>query len=389
MHERILFVDDEPNVLAAFRRQLRTQFQIETANSGPEALDRIAIEEPFAIIISDLRMPGMDGVQFLTKAKGLSPDSIRILLTGHADLNTAIEAVNNGHIFRFLTKPCPPDVLASVLQAGLEQHRLVTCEHELLAKTLNRSVQLLTEILSLASPTAFSQAIRLRKIVERVVSTLGLANAWQYELAATLSQIGYIALPPALIEKLANHEPLSPTEERLFASHPIIGYRLLGNIPRLEIVASMIKDQNLPFGSFPSPDYLHPPEVSQGAQLLKVALGYEQLEAKGLEHSAILQQMRCQPEQYHPKMVTALGEDPILQGRWALALATLETTQPGMVMNENVVTRDGRVIVPKGFEINDLAIERLRLAAQENELVEPFRVFVALGPKSDDEDDAA
>jgi response regulator RpfG family c-di-GMP phosphodiesterase len=386
MTETILFVDDEPNVLAAFRRQFHTQFQITTATGGQEALAMITLVDPFAVIVSDLRMPGMDGVQFLAKARNLTPESTRILLTGHADLATAIDAVNDGYIFRFLTKPCSPEILASALWSGLEQYRLITSERELLEKTLSKSVQLLTEIISLASPAAFSRAVRLRKIVMRIVSNLKLANAWQYELATTLSQIGCIALPPALVEKLATHQPLSKTDERLFDSHPMIGYRLLESIPRLGAIAGMIRGQNEPFASYSDTDRSQTLEVVQGAQLLKVALGYEQLAANQTEeHIVIVRFMGIQVNNYNPKMVAALGDAPILEDDWTMALVNLETVQPGMIANEEITTRDGKTIVPKGFEINALILERLHLAAQGSSVVEPFRVLVAQEPKSEEE----
>ena len=160
MTEKILCVDDEPNVLQACRRQLRKRFHIETADGGEQALQAIAGQDPYAVIVSDMRMPGMDGIQFLARAKELTPNSVRIMLTGNSDQQTAIEAVNEGNIFRFLTKPCPAESLAKAIAAGVEQYRLVTAEKELLEKTLRGSIKVLTEVLSLVNPTAFGRAAR-------------------------------------------------------------------------------------------------------------------------------------------------------------------------------------------------------------------------------------
>src|SRR5208283_567097 len=134
--EKILLVDDEPRVVQALQRALRSEFHIEIAG-GPEAgLQVLARDGPFAVVVSDLRMPVMDGIQFLSRVKAASPDSIRVMLSGQADLNAAIAAVNEGNIFRFLTKPCPPATLGRVLEAALEQYRLITAERELLQNTL-------------------------------------------------------------------------------------------------------------------------------------------------------------------------------------------------------------------------------------------------------------
>ena len=136
MCTKILIVDDDKNFLDSLHRSLRQRYDIVTAGSPAEGLHALNSGETFAVVVSDLAMPGMDGIAFLTKAKEISPLSVRIMLTGHGDLDAAMSAVNNGNIFRFLTKPCPAESLQSALDAGLEQYRLVTAEKELLQKTL-------------------------------------------------------------------------------------------------------------------------------------------------------------------------------------------------------------------------------------------------------------
>ncbi len=145
--EQILFVDDDQNILNAYCRALRKEFRIETALGGEEGLEMIAGHETYAVIVTDMRMPGMDGIQFLAQVKEQSPDTIRIMLTGNADQQTAIEAVNEGNIFRFLTKPCPAEVLGQVLAEGIQQYRAIKAEKQLLAKTIQGSAQMFTDLL--------------------------------------------------------------------------------------------------------------------------------------------------------------------------------------------------------------------------------------------------
>jgi serine phosphatase RsbU (regulator of sigma subunit) len=128
--DKILFVDDDANLLASFRRQLRKQFQIETAIGGSEGLDLVEQNGPYSVIVSDFRMPHMDGIEFLTRVREIAPDTVRIMLTGNADMQAAIQAVNEGNIFRFLTKPCSADVLGESLNTGIEQYQQVTRERE-------------------------------------------------------------------------------------------------------------------------------------------------------------------------------------------------------------------------------------------------------------------
>ena len=134
MNEKILCVDDEPNILEAYRRTLRKRFELDVACGGEEALQAIAQRGPYAVLVADMRMPGMNGVELLAKVRQIAPLTVRMMLTGNTDLQTAIDAVNQGHIFRFLTKPCSPEDFANALEAGLEQHRLLTAERQLLTQ---------------------------------------------------------------------------------------------------------------------------------------------------------------------------------------------------------------------------------------------------------------
>jgi DNA-binding NtrC family response regulator len=121
--ERILFVDDEECVLDGLKRMLHGEFEVETALSGTKGLATIHLFGPFAVVVSDMRMPVLDGAEFLARVRELSPHSVRMLLTGHNDLTRAIAAVNEGQIFRYLTKPCSKEEMVSAIRLGLVQYR--------------------------------------------------------------------------------------------------------------------------------------------------------------------------------------------------------------------------------------------------------------------------
>jgi CheY-like chemotaxis protein len=131
---KVLFVDDEPLVLDALRRMLHDKFHIYTANSGEKGLASVEQNGPFAVVISDMRMPGMNGAEFLARIRKDAPDTVRMLLTGFTDLDAAIAAVNEGNIFRFLTKPCRKDELVGAINLGLAQYRSTLAEKELMKK---------------------------------------------------------------------------------------------------------------------------------------------------------------------------------------------------------------------------------------------------------------
>jgi serine phosphatase RsbU (regulator of sigma subunit) len=141
LSHKVLIVDDDAKILAAFRRRLRKRFSIETVLGGSEGLDKIKAEGPFAVVVADYCMPRMNGVEFLSKVRKVAPDAVRMMLTGSADLQSAAQAVNEGNIFRFLTKPCSIDALSEALNSGIEEYRRANVEREFNQKTRHRLAQ--------------------------------------------------------------------------------------------------------------------------------------------------------------------------------------------------------------------------------------------------------
>lgn len=215
---RILFVDDDQAVLDSLRRGLHGCYDV-TVALGPEEGLRVFTEEgPFAVVVSDLRMPGMDGVQFLHRIKEQNPLSIGIMLTAHGDLTTAMAAVNEGQIFRFLTKPCPLDCLSRALTAGLEQYRLAAAEKELLRVTLENArlkedVERITRH-DLKSPlTAIISLPQLLRLADNLTDE-------QREMLTCIEDAGYtvlsmVNLSTALFKMERGDYALAPTSVNL------------------------------------------------------------------------------------------------------------------------------------------------------------------------------
>jgi len=304
MNEKILFVDDEPFVLTTYRRNLGKRFHIETASDGEQGLEVIDSQGPFAVIISDLRMPNMGGTQFLYEAKKRAPDSVLVMLTGYADVQTALDSVNLGLFFRFLLKPCPLKTLIKAIEAGIARYQLITAERELLEKTLKGSIEMLIDILDMVNPAAFSRAGRVKVYVRDIAARLQLPNLWQLEIAAMLSQIGCITLPPSLLDKVYATEPLTDEEQKLFFSHPSVGSDLVANIPRLAPIARMIEMQHQPFKTYAmQPSSAQEHEIALGAQVLKMALDLDQLVVSGLPPKAALAELYKRPDKYNPEIM--------------------------------------------------------------------------------------
>jgi len=385
MSERILLVDDEPAVLDGYRRLLHKEFVLHTAVGAGEALEAIAIarEDPFAVIVSDLRMPEMDGVQFLSRVRVVSPETVRIALTGQADIQTAVSAVNEGSLFRFLTKPCEKDVLAKALTAGLVQYRLVIAEKELLEKTLHGSITVLTEVLSLVNPAAFSRAIRIRRYVQHIVRKLQLEAAWRFDVAAMMSQLGCVTLDTETLEAIYAGQRLSPDEQVRFDGHPAVAAKLLSNIPRLEPVARMIAQQDSIATSATDAKALPADAVTLGAQILKVALSYDQLRNGRNSHQESLSRLRLRPEQFERTVVDALDDLDMEERRVEVKSCRISDLECDMILQEDVRTKNGLLVVAKGQVISYPLLIRLRNFWQRQAIAPEIVVHIPRGASED------
>ncbi len=357
MAERILLVDDDSNILDGYRRSLSKEFLMETALGGTHALALATEKGPYAVVISDMRMPGMDGIQLLSQIKAVSPDTIRVMLTGNADMETAINAINEGSIFRFLNKPCSKDVMARTITAALVQYRLVTAEKQLLEQTLSGSLQVLTEVLSLVNPAAFGRAERARRYIHHIVSAMKLGNPWQYEVAAMLSQLGCVTLAPETIEAVYRGETLSPDEQTQYEAHPSVAYALLSKIPRLEPIAWMIEQQNR---RAPTADDSKVPDMRLGAEILRLVLAYEQLIHKGASRNEAAHTLAMQNKNFSPAFFqTLVTLDPNAE-EGETRKCEIESLLTGMIVQEEVHTLAGALVVSKGQEVTPTVIFKLK-----------------------------
>jgi len=377
MPARILFVDDDPNILDAFQRQLRKYFLVHTALGGNEALKAVAAREPFAVIVSDLRMPGMDGIQFLSRVRQIAPDSVRMMLTGNADLPTAISAVNEGNIFRFLTKPCEQQALVKALSDGVRQYQLITAERELLEKTLRGSVKVLSEILHLLNPEAFGRASRITRYARKIASAMRVSDVWQIETAAALSQIGCVVLPETALKKLYKGEELSGEESQLFAMHPYVGSDLLSHIPRMQTIAKIIANQDKGFddpGSAREPRQAE--DIPLGARILKVVLDLDTLKARGVPNGEAFARLSKRPARYDPAVLAALHEILASESGDEERAVSVADLVDGMILAQDVRLMDGRMLVARGYEVNRTLRERIKNFSARTGIKEPIMVIV-------------
>jgi len=358
---KVLFVDDEQPVLDAIAANLRRTVDVLTATSGAQGLEMLKADPRIQVVVSDMRMPAMNGATFLTQAREVAPLAVRLLLTGQADLESAITAVNKGQIFRFLTKPCPRDELRLAIETAVEQYRLITAERELLEQTLRGSIKMLVDILAITSPAAFGRANQIKTRVLQLANLLGILDSWQLEIAALASQLGYIVLPHELCEKLEARAPLSEDERRIVDRAPAMTEHLLANIPRLEGVRAMLAL------------HVNPPKrrlsadaatqlIELGAHLLRVAIDIEALESTRSDRSTSpVQELRARADRYDPEVIEAVErlyhERPM---RYVVKVVAAAALRVGMVLAEDARLATGTLLVSRGYEVTASFIERIK-----------------------------
>jgi response regulator RpfG family c-di-GMP phosphodiesterase len=351
----VLCVDDEPRVVDSLAVHLRRDYQVLTAHSGPSALQILKDKGAPAVIVSDMRMPVMDGATLLKHVRHLYPETTRILLTGEPGRDTAIAAVNEGQIFRFLAKPCPPDHLRTAIDAGVMHHRLSVAERVLLQETLIGCIKALVDILAMTNPVAFGRATRVKRLATELAAAIGNKGFWQLEAAAMLSQIGYISLPVELVEKLYYGKRLTPEERVLADGVPYVAQKLLGRIPRLEPVMEILAASQ--HSKSDAPEGL----IKLGAGILRLVLEYDALIAQGHPVNDAIQAIRAQLVRHDSKLVESLES---LVSPQALAHEVSEIRvgrlTPGMVFLDDLRTQVGTLLVPKGFEVTEAFLERVR-----------------------------
>jgi len=273
--ERILLVDDDQNLLDSFRRLLKDDFELFTAESGQDAMGVLATCGPFTVIVSDLKMPGMDGIELLSRVSRSSPDTVRILLTGHADMQAAIDASNLGYVYRFLTKPCPPEILRLSIDAACHHASLVRDQRELFA--LKRCKVLLEGIVK-----GFSALVEARDVYlaghQQRVTALALAMGREMGLtpgeldtlriAGLLHDIGKVYVPADFLNRpgILRQEELS-----VIQMHPEVGYDILKHLDQDWPVAVIIRQHHERMDGSGYPQGLLGRFIVQGARILAVA----------------------------------------------------------------------------------------------------------------------
>jgi response regulator RpfG family c-di-GMP phosphodiesterase len=355
---RVLCVDDEARVVEGLALHLRKDYEVHTALSGDEGLKTLRKLGGASVVISDMRMPGMDGATFLHHVLTFHPDATRILLTGEPGRDAAVSAVNSARIFRFLTKPCSPELLKVAVEEGVIQHRLIRSERAILKETLIGCIKALVDVLAIANPIAFGRASRVKRLSLEFAASLNCSDFWQLEAAALLSQIGYLSLPPQLVEKIYYGQTLNEAEQTLAKGVPDVALALLENVPRLDPVIQILAALNW---NDEAVARLGDGTIGLGTRILGLVLEYDILNTQGHPVDVSVQTLRRRASRYTETLIEQFGKHVGAgSGKREIRKMPLKAVQLGMVITQDVRTQLGTLLVPRGFEVTSLFLERSR-----------------------------
>lgn len=368
MNEKVLLVDDDPNVLQAYKRRLRKRFDVETALCSEEGVTAVNFLGPFAVVISDMKMPRENGAEFLAKIFATEPDSVRIMLTGNADQQAAADAVNVGRVFRFLNKPCPAEELEAAIEAGIEEHRRLLAQRELINRSVHGCVKMLSRVLALADPTAFGRAERLGRLAAELCEEVGVDDPWEVETAALLSQVGVLAVTTDVRAKRAAGESLTPQELREWSQQYVQAAELISEAPRLGRVGELIRSLSESRG----------PETRAEA-LLRLVVDFDHrtrdTDLSGPEAVEVLRAGRDEEDELIDALTRVVERDEERR----LVEIGVEELVVGMRLVDDIVTTDGMVLVAQGQDVTETLRRRLDAYADSHVVKQPFRVLTPPG----------
>lgn len=358
----VLFVDDEPQILEGIKLNVRRKFQLLTATSGPEGLKLIEESDTPAVVVSDMRMPGMSGAEFLTQVRKISPDSVRMLLTGYSDIEDTIAAVNEGQIFRFLTKPCAAADLIQAIRDAVSQYELQSARKILLEQTLLGSVTAMMDMLSITNPVVFGQAFRIRRLCQSIAQKSSLEDAWQLEIASLMSRMGWVTLTSELAGKLNQGSGVSSSESEAIDRANALSEQLVRRIPQLDDVAEIIRGAEVAWSELTREDVKDElGGIASKAQILRVVNAYDGLSAGGATVNEALEKLRSAQGQFDPDVLLLVSEllEEHQEQAETTTEASLEELQVGMRLEEDIVLTNGNLLAVRGYEITEGFMERL------------------------------
>lgn len=358
---KIIYVTAEKHYAKEALAVLGKAFEVTVATTAKDGFLKLSKDQGARVVISDLRLPDVDGITFLAKVRSDFPKVVRILASGDEDFKALTGAVNLAHVYTILPRPCDPKVLRKAVVEAVKLYGKVRPDADALRDTMFGTVRMLVDILDLTHPVAVRRSKRIRRRARKVSEEVNAMTPQFMDMVVLLSNIGCVGLPAGLLKKIEKGASVSKEEQQIFLTHPSIAAHLLENIPRMGKIANVIRHQNTPCSEKPP----------LGARVLKACIDLDHLQIKGMSADKGIEYMRGKPDVYDVKVVDALGKHLGDSGKTVCNEISVAELKPGMVMQADMVTESGTVLLQKGDVLSDSSYQRINAFSDLLHIKEP------------------
>ncbi|MBF0462597.1 MAG: response regulator [Magnetococcales bacterium] len=370
----LLAVDDMPENLDILVSSLSDLYHVQGATSGETALKIVARHKPDLILL-DVMMPGIDGFETcrrLKKNKETADIPVIFVTSLHEVKDERVGFAAGG--VDYINKPSVPSILLARVKTHLELSEARRNIQNILNQTLAGTISIMTEVLSLANPLAFSRALRLRKLIQEIVKQIGRPDAWQFELSAILSQLGCITLPTNVLQNFQRGIIASAENQERYEHYPELSAKLVSHIPRLEEIAQMVKTHLTPPCAPFLGDLQTRPAAVLGAQILKLTIDYDTQKLYGISSVMAIRRFRRDRRDYDPLLVTIL--ESVVMTEKEEQEVMLHGLRVGMVLAADMVDREGGCVMRQGTELTVSILNLIHSLNRESTIQQPILVLV-------------
>jgi putative two-component system response regulator len=371
----VLVVDDTKENIDILDGILKSTYKVKAASNGKKAIEIVDSKDKPDLVLLDIMMPDMDGYTVCRHIKSIDhANRIPVIfVTTKGEIEDEVQGFAAGAV-DYITKPVSPPIVLARVKTHLDLRNAKQQVDQLLTKTLMGSVKVLTDILALVSPTAFSQSSRFRRYARDIAAHLHLDEIWQFELAATLSLIGYITIPDEILRKIDRGSRLTSQEQEIFDTYPQVGADMIENIPRLETVADMIKRQR---DTADTPLKGHPREWTTaflGGQLIRIIADLDRINSEEKSMKSALIKMRNRGGNYPNPLLIALWETQSDKPELIEKQVSLEELREGMILGADIKTKAGAKVLNRDTEVSPHLLKLLQRYIGRDIVNEPIVV---------------
>ncbi len=353
MSNQVLFIDDDASLLSTMKRNLSLEFNVHTAEGADAALGVVAEQGAFSVVVVDMQMPKLNGIQTIVLLREKMPEAVFVMLTGNQDLATAIQAVNDGNVFRFLNKPCQVSEISTAIQAAQQQHNLVIAEKELLSCTFAGAINLIADVIEMQEDRHIDTG-RMSAALVDLASQLSIDISWEEKVAARIFLVGIAMLGPEDTIKFVTLDPTTTEHKAMFAQICKKSASMLARLPRLGWIVELLK-------SVPKADCLESgcDRMEAAAVLLRVVFYWNFLTNKGMcveAASAVIESIMPRLSSRFIGAMQCLHDN---HDAHVLTKVPVSKLRAGMIPHSDITIPGGGYAVAKGRVLTEAQVENL------------------------------